>query len=116
MHMESFSDSLVIFWGNLQPSFCPHKGVNIRSAAGLMTFYGPVRLFSCNGSSVISSTLFRLCWETRQAFLQRHIRMCHPGEAGLLVQTEWAEGIISCYQQEQKHKQKAKLRTISQEG
>ncbi len=47
-----------------------HKGADTGPAAGLMFFYGPVQLSSCNGPSPgISSMVLRLCWETQQNFL-----------------------------------------------
>ncbi|KAJ8339725.1 hypothetical protein SKAU_G00343580 [Synaphobranchus kaupii] len=52
------------------------RGADTGPAAGLLPFYGPVQLSSCNGPSpVISTSLLRLCWETQQT-LRRHVYGC----------------------------------------
>ena len=54
----------VILWGS------SHKAAETGPAVGLLPFYGPDQLSSCNGPSPgIFSTLLRLCWETQQMCL-----------------------------------------------
>ena len=74
-----------------------HKIAN-GPASGLMPFYCPFQLSLYWPSTGISSMFLRLCWETQQTLLRPHVRMCHPGGAGLPVQPDWAAGTSSCYQ------------------